>query len=114
MAANAAPRERNRPLRVVVSAEERAVIEGAAEAVGLSVSAYLRSVGLGYEPKSRFDQETVRALAKVAGDQGRIAGLMKLWLVEKPGEGASEYDVQRLLLELQGATAQVRELVGRL
>ena len=39
-------RDRNRPLKVVVSERERAEIETRAAATGLSVSAYLRNLGL--------------------------------------------------------------------
>ena len=41
-------RDWNRHLKVVVSARERADIETRAAATGLSVSAYLRNLGLGF------------------------------------------------------------------
>jgi hypothetical protein len=43
-------RDRNRRLKVVVSHRERAEIETRAAATGLSVSAYLRNLGLGFQP----------------------------------------------------------------
>jgi len=106
-------RERLRPLRVVVSASERARIEQRAKDAGLSVSAYLRTVGLGQVTHSALDHAAVGELVKVAGDQGRLGGLLKLWLVERPGQGAPEIEVRRLLDrigELQGTLAGV---VGR-
>ena len=109
-----APRERNRPLRVVVSASERAQIEALAQSAGMSVSAYLRSFCLGHRPASVFDTEAVRALAKVAGDQGRLGGLLKLWLSERPGEGGSEIDIVALLQDLQMVTAAVHKTLDRL
>ena len=48
-------RDRIRQLRVVVSASERARIEERAKATGLSVSAYLRSAGLGQMIRSTLD-----------------------------------------------------------
>ena len=39
-------RDRNRPLKIFVSERERADIETRAVATGLSVSAYLRNLGL--------------------------------------------------------------------
>ena len=45
-------RDRNRPLMVFVSECERAEIETRAAAAGLSVSAYLRNLGLGFQPHS--------------------------------------------------------------
>lgn len=97
-------RERNRPLRVVVSARERAEIERLAAVAGLSVSAYLRAAGLNHSIKSTYDLDAVRDLVGVAGDLGRLGGLMKLWLSERRGEGASVAAVNKCLnqaIELQ-------------
>lgn len=57
-------RDRNRHLKVVVSKRERADIETRAAATGLSVSAYLRNLGLGFQPHSTLDQEAILALLK--------------------------------------------------
>jgi hypothetical protein len=57
-------RDRNRPLKVFVSERERADIETRAAATGLSVSAYLRKLGLGFQPRSTLDQEAILALSK--------------------------------------------------
>ena len=73
-------RDRKRPLKVVVSERERAEIETRAAATGLSVSAYLRNLGLGFQPHSTLDQAAILALVKVNADQGRLGGLFKLWL----------------------------------
>ncbi len=68
-------RDRNRPLKVFVSERERAGIETRAAATGLSVSAYLRNLGLGFQPHSTLDHEAILALLKVNTDQGRLGGL---------------------------------------
>jgi hypothetical protein len=107
-------RDRRRPLRVVVSASERAKIVEFAATARLSVSAYLRNLGVGWAPKSTLDAQAVLALAKVNADQGRLGGLLKLWLSEKPGQGASVADVRRLLREIEATQAELRKLVGRL
>ena len=52
-------RDRDRPLKVLVSERERAEIETRAAATGLSVSAYLRNLGLGFQPHSTLDQEAI-------------------------------------------------------
>ncbi len=44
------------------------------------MSAYLRMLGLGYQPKSLVDNDRVIELAKINGDLGRLGGLLKLWL----------------------------------
>src|SRR5271166_5782851 len=73
-------RDRHRQLRVVVSASERSRIEERARSAGLSVSAYLRTAGLCHPIRSTLDHAAVMELAKVNGDQGRLGGLLKLWL----------------------------------
>jgi hypothetical protein len=101
-------RDRNRALRVYVTSAERDALQGIAKSARLSVSDYLRSIGLGHEVQSAFDQEAVVALVRVAGDQARLGGLLKLWLTERAGEGASPDDVRRLLSDIEAATAEVR------
>ena len=59
---------------------EKARIEANAKAAGLSASRYLRDVGLGMPIRGVLDHEAVLALAKVNADQGRLGGLLKMWL----------------------------------
>jgi hypothetical protein len=107
-------RERRRPLRVVVSASERVLIVERAAAACLSVSAYLRNLGVGWEPKSTLDHQAILALARINADQGRLGGLLKLWLSERPGQGASTVDARRLLGEIEAAQRELRKLLERL
>jgi hypothetical protein len=106
-------RDRKRPLKIYVSETERAAIAARAQGCGLVVSDYLRAVGLGHEPRSIFDHEAVMTLARVNADQGRLGGLLKLWLSERPGQGASVTDVRRLLREIEATQAILRQLVER-
>jgi hypothetical protein len=106
-------RDRIRQLRVVVSASERARIEERAKATGLSVSAYLRSAGLGQAIRSTLDHQAVLELAKVNGDQGRLGGLLKLWLVDRPRAGAPEIEVRRLLDRIGELQGRLAEIAGR-
>jgi hypothetical protein len=106
-------RDRNRTLRVVVSASERAGIEQRARAAGLSVSAYLRTVGLNRQTRAMLDYEAARELVRVAGDQGRLGGLLKLWLSERPGQGASAAEVRGLLARIEALQAKLAEVVSR-
>jgi hypothetical protein len=106
-------RDRKRQLRVVVSPNERAKIEERAKAASLSVSAYLRTAGLGHPIRSTLDHAAVLELAKVNGDQGRLGGLLKLWLVDRPGRGMSEAEVRRLLDRIGELQGRLAEVVGR-
>jgi hypothetical protein len=112
--ATSAKRRRHHAIRVYVDAAENALIEGHATSAGMSASNFLRALGLGHEPASTFDHTAVRELGRVAGDQGRLGGLLKQWLSTRPGEGASEHDVARLLDELLLVQSEIRERVASL
>jgi len=68
------------PINVWVTPDEKEEITALAKQAGLSVSAYLRTLGLGYAPKSLVDNHQVMELARINGDLGRLGGLLKLWL----------------------------------
>lgn len=107
-------RDRSRPLKVLVSDTERAAISARAKAANLSISSYLRTLGLAWQPKSQLDQQAIRDLVKVIADQGRLGGLLKLWLSEKPGEGASTFEVRRVLRQIEDLQLKLRDHVRRL
>jgi hypothetical protein len=110
------PRDaRNRllPMKTFVTDAERVSIETRAREARLSVSAYLRAAGLGQPVRSVLDQDAVLHLAKVNGDQGRLGGLLKLWLVDRPGQGLSEAEVRRLLDRIGALQGRLAEVVGR-
>lgn len=108
------PRDRINHLQVVVDGDERAEIKRRADAAGLSVSGYLRAVALNHRISSVLDHAAVANLVKVAGDQGRLGGLLKLWLVDRPGKGAPEIEVRHLLQRLGELQFTLAEIVGRL
>jgi hypothetical protein len=76
------------------------------------MSVYLKTLGLAYEPKSVLDAERVGDLLKACGDLGRLGGLLKLWLLEKPGQGASAEQVRRLLEQIQEAREAIVDKVA--
>jgi len=67
-------------VRVYCTEEERKQIQALAKETGLSVSEYLRRLGLMYQPASVLDYEKVGELLKVSADMGRLGGLLKWWL----------------------------------
>lgn len=106
-------RDRQRTLRVVVSQSERQEIERRAAAASLSVSAYLRAAGMGATFRlAAASHEQVVALAKVNADQGRLGGLLKLWLSERQGQGASARDVRALLDRISEMQCKLADLAG--
>jgi hypothetical protein len=106
-------RDRDHPLRVTVTPAERKTIEAKASAAGLSIASYLRAAALSRQVHSMLDLRAVGDLVKVAGDQGRLGGLLKLWLVDQPGKGAPEIEVRRLLDRLSDLQATLAEIVSR-
>lgn len=112
----ARPRREVPPIKVWVTDKEKAeIVERAAQA-GLSLSAFLLATGLNTPIKSRVDLLAVADLAKVNGDLGRVAGLLKLWLAEKRGQGASALDVEAMMnsfRELQGKMLSVMSKVNK-
>jgi hypothetical protein len=107
-------RDRNRPLKVFVSERERADIETRAGATSLSVSAYLRNLGLGFQPHSTLDQEAILALLKVNADQGRLGGLFKLWLSGQSAAAVETMEIRRLLAAIEEGQLKLKALIGRL
>lgn len=104
-------RPRGKRIDVWVSEEEYQAIVSHAKRLRLSHSTYLRNLGLGYQPKSQFDQEAVREIVKLHADQGRLGGLLKLWLSERRGEGAAVKDVRSVLHQIESLQMQMARLM---
>lgn len=103
-------------LRVVVSAEESAVIKASADRLGMSRSAYLRALGLGYQPLGHLDQEAAEHLMRVNADLSRLGNLLKLWLsddaklaVFKPGQAVTY--IGRLLPAIHANQVQMYDIL---
>lgn len=52
-------------------------------------------------------------LAKVNGDLGRVAGLLKLWLAEKRGQGARPMDVEAMMNDFRKFQGEVLAIMSR-
>ncbi|HHM6473271.1 TPA: CopG family transcriptional regulator [Pseudomonas aeruginosa] len=104
---------RGRTMRFRVTADEGQEIEARAARAGLTPSAYLRAAALNHPIRSIYDLDAADQLMKVNGDLGRVAGLLKLWLAEKPGQGASRHDVNRMMADFRALQSQLSTLVGR-
>jgi hypothetical protein len=105
-------RPRGHRIDVWVKETELAEIDSRAQLVRLSRSQYLRNLGLGYLPKSQFDQEAILALIRLHADQGRLGGLLKLWLVDRKGY-AEVRDVRSLLHQIEALQREITKLVIR-
>ena len=72
-------------------------IQEKAKISGLSMSAFLQALALNQKVRSVLDLHAVTDIVKVNGDLGRVAGLLKLWMLEKRGQGASAHSVEVLM-----------------
>lgn len=104
------------PIQVRVDEEELKTISDNANACGLTTPEFLRRLGMSHVPQSQLDQIHVRELCVVAGDLGRLGGLLKLWLLEHragnlPKTESKASDVDGILREIQALGAKLKEKV---
>jgi len=100
---------------VRVSPEEKSSIRSAANKYSLSMPAYLRTLGLGFAPKSTIDQQAIAQLAKLHGDLGRVGGLLKR-LLNDPVAAGREYhpSLRELIVQLSEVQHDMKETIGTL
>ncbi|GFE93598.1 plasmid mobilization protein [Acetobacter persici] len=110
---NIGPRAGQR-IPVKVTAEEKEAIELTARQVRLPASTLMRNLALGYSPPSRVDQETFLELFRLRGDLGRIGGLLKLWLVDRPDAVVPNKVVREALVEILERQEQVADLISEM
>ena len=70
-------RIRQKMIKVVVTEEEKLMIESRAKDANLSNSQYLRDLGLGYQPKSLTDIKTIQEIRSLKADLNKVGGLLK-------------------------------------
>ncbi|MBV4493758.1 CopG family transcriptional regulator [Pseudomonas sp. SWRI12] len=106
-------RRRGKPIEVWVTDEEKEAITERAIEAGMSRSSYLRALGMNSPIRSVVDLTAVADLAKVNGDLGRVAGLLKLWLAEKRGQGARPTDVEAMMDDFRKLQTEILAIMSR-
>ena len=105
-------RKNSTPIKVYCLPGERLQIEANAQAAGLSLSAYLLKVGMGYRISGILDNNRVEELARINGDLGRLGGLLKLWLVDDPRTaGIGEATLRAALCRVEEAQDRMIEVM---
>lgn len=107
------PRREVPPVKVWVTDADKSEVAKRAEQAGLSMSAYLLAAGLNHKIRSVLDLKAVADLAKVNGDLGRVAGLLKLWLAEKREQRARAVDVDAMMVEFRELQGEVRSIMSK-
>ncbi|KOF54470.1 CopG family transcriptional regulator [Achromobacter sp. DMS1] len=106
-------RPRRERIEVWVTPDEKAELADRAAQGGLSLSAYLRAAGMNHPIRSVLDLRAVAELGRVNGDLGRVAGLLKLWLAEKRGQGARPVDVEAVMNDFRALQTELHAIMGR-
>lgn len=95
-------RKKTRRVMVRMTPQEWESIEALADTCSLSVPEFMRQMALGFQPKSTQDADHILAVAKLAGDLGRIGGLLKLWLsTDSIKSAAFPLEVPKIINELK-------------
>jgi len=101
-------RRRSGIIHLRVDPEELSKITENATGCSLTTAEFLRRLGQNFVPPSKVDAAAVRELCQVAGDLGRLGGLLKLWIAEKQtgsqkgvNLGASVPQIDELWVDIQ-------------
>ncbi|WP_353858491.1 conjugal transfer protein TraJ [Azospirillum formosense] len=100
------------PINVWCLPAERAEIEANAKTAGLSLSAYLREVALGTQPRNVVDYQQVDVLARTHADINRLGGLLKMWLTNEERGGHRE--VSELLGQIAEASRALTDTAKKI
>jgi len=109
-----ATRQRNRQIKVRLNEAEYQVVVSLARQHDLPPSTYLRELGLEHRPRSTIDAQAVESIARLHGDLGRTAGLLKLWLTKRKGPAPSGQMVDDLLSDLSALRVEILATIERL
>jgi hypothetical protein len=104
-------RPRKNRIEVWCDDNEFALIRASAQNSNLSNSEFLRNLGKGYEPKSAFDKEAIRGLAKLHADQDRLGCLLAQYLSEGKGASPPLKNVGPLLQEIESLQIFIAKVV---
>ena len=104
------PPEVRKRYYVFMFKHEHDVVEAKAKMVRHTFSSYLRSLGMGYSPPSRVDNDRVIELMSVNADLARLGNLLKLWLSDdEKARGFSREQIQSLLDVLMDTAKTLRQ-----
>ena len=114
---NQITRKNSTPIKVYCLPDEKEQIKRHAAAAGVSVAAYLRNVGLGYEIHGILDYRCMEELARANGDLGRMGGLLKLWLtnderIKKFGPVRVRAIILRVLAKIESNQDELGKIIN--
>ncbi len=103
-------------IKVYVSPEEKTRIAASARACRLSVSAFARTLMLGFQPGSTLDLEQMDAILAISADLGRLGGLLKMLLtnderLDDMGREMGVATIDGALVDIRATQALLLDLV---
>jgi hypothetical protein len=98
-------------IKAYVSQDEYKNIKAAAAQAKLSISAFTRAVCLGYEPKSKVDNEAVLEIIDTKNSLARLGNLLKLVLDQSK---IDEKKVENLIDSIQESRKNLSEILFKL
>lgn len=112
-ALKAETRDRQRPLKVWVSALEREEIEERAASSCLPISAYLRAAALSHPIRRIYDLKAIEPLAVVGRDLSRLGEVLGELLKADVSGAAGKHSLGRVLEETRAVQQRLLELMSR-
>ncbi len=91
---------RKKKIQVYVYPQEAEEIGNNAALASMSLSTFLRQIGLGLQPKARIDINMIGDMSKIASDLNRLGGLLKLWLTDEPRRHGQDQNIRSVKLSL--------------
>ena len=92
-------RRESTPIKVWVTTAEKAAIAEKAAAHSMSISRYLRALGLALPIQSTVDQRAMLDLLKINADLGRLGGVVKMWLTSNESSQSACAQVTQIKLD---------------
>ena len=110
-----------RSVRFQVTEDELEQLHIQAKNTGMTLSRYLRSLGLNYPINSIVDQVSLNELMKTRGDLGRMGGLLKMWLTNNDKKQAtatlgshSYFSIDHLVDDIEKKQEELLDIARRL
>ena len=103
---------KSRIIRLRADEDEYTRIAERARQAGLTLSAFVRAAAMDHPVRSMLDLEAVGELVKVAGNLGRVGGLLKLCLQEVHDKARQE-EIATLLGEIRSLQREIHVIAGR-
>lgn len=111
---------KTKAISIRVTEAELEKLHTQAKSCSMTLSNYLRSIGLNYPIQSRIDQIALAEILKLKGDLGRLGGLFKLWLSNTKEEwdprlgDKSRFKIELLVKEIEQNKQELLQIARRL